>query len=201
MSPESIEISRCTCIYIYTCTCIYIYISRATRDIITLLSSPMTFAMSFINATPIKFAVVNGGREKIRYAILSSGNADRSVLPFILEWILEKEWENVAKFWVEGDARLRLAEFSARRDGSSLFFAFVERGGGGGMEDNREVEGRRTVGGTREFENNHEHRIELVSCSRWRREGKGERGARSNARPRVRGLEEGGWIFLSRGGV
>lgn len=69
------------------------------------------------------------------------------------------------------------------------------------MEDNREVEGRRTVGGTREFENNHEHRIELVSCSRWRREGKGERGARSNARPRVRGLEEGGWIFLSRGGV
>lgn len=116
-------------IYIYTCTCIYIYISRATRDIITLLSSPMTFAMSFINATPIKFAVVNGGREKIRYAILSSGNADRSVLPFILEWILEKEWENVAKFWVEGDARLRLAEFSARRDGSSLFFAFVERRG------------------------------------------------------------------------
>lgn len=164
----------------------------------------MTFAMSFINATPIKFAVVNGGREKIRYAILSSGNADRSVIPFILEWILEKvekEWENVAKFWVEGDARLRLAEFSARRDGSSLFFAFVERGGGGGMEDNREVEGRRTVGGTREFENNHEHRIELVFCSRWRREGKGERGARSNARPRVRGLEEGGWIFLSRGGV
>lgn len=36
---------------------------------------------------------------------------------------------------------------------------------------------RRTVGGTREFENNHEHRIELVSSRWWRGRRSEEQGA------------------------
>lgn len=73
---------------------------------------------------------VDGGK---RYVTLSClRETDRSVLPFVLRILdnQEGEWENVAKFWAEDGARLRLAEFSARRrlqDNREWWWIIVER--------------------------------------------------------------------------
>lgn len=74
---------------------------------------------------------VDGGKDTLRYLVFG-----KLIDPFFHSsygfWIIEREgeWENVAKFWAEDGARLRLAEFSARRrleDNREWWWIIVER--------------------------------------------------------------------------